>query len=157
MLGLTVFHAGCLLRQNEDGMDKWLIVVVAVTLFIGCQLASPSRLSFVLLTLTNGNFVLNYIYSVAGCFILWFLTKRIPGKCYGMIGHLFVSISQTSLVIFASHRPVLGFIYEPLLRSLFPDVNYAIFLISSLVVLIGTGYVLDWGMTKYCPYLLGKR
>lgn len=155
LLGMTFIHFGNYLgKYKKELMGKhWAILAILIYLTIGILI--PERLEFDRNVFVQGHYMLWFVFSVAACFSLWYISRMWQHD--NAIGHALISIGQTSLVIFASHRPVLNWIIEPLIRKIYPSVSYFVFWLISIICILLISYGINYLLEKYCPLLIGKR
>ncbi len=152
-LGLSFIHLGYLLRQYKDSLNKWYYGIPVLMIILGIALFAPQRLEFVRNMLVQGNWILNYVYTVLACFLMWYISQL--WKHDNLIGNGIVYLGRDSLVLFAFHRPVLNWVVEPILRYLNPSITYYEFLTLSLASLILLYILLNYILREHFPCLLG--
>jgi len=153
LLGLSFIHLGYIIRQYKDTLNKWFLRIPAIFLFLGIAIFLPQRLEFVRNILVQGNWFLNYMYTVLGCFSMWYISQL--WKHENVIGKGIIYLGRDSLVIFAFHRPVLNWVVEPIIRYLNPNISYVEFLAFSLICLILLYLLLNYILRQYFPVLIG--
>lgn len=154
-LGLSFTHLGYIIRQHKDSLNKWYFGIPAILLFLGIAIFFPQRMEFVRNKLVQGNWFLNYVYTVLACLSIWYISQL--WKHENVIGRGIINLGRDSLVIFAFHRPVLNWVIEPILKYVSPSLSYFGFLAISLVSLILLFILLNFILRKYCPELLGLQ
>ena len=97
--------------------------------------------------------MLNIIFSCCGCYLLWFLSKRIRTDSHFF--DMFAFIGTNSLLLYAYHRPVLNFIIAPLLKKALPSMSSHVHLVVALVLLIGI-YIAALPIARRAPWIFGK-
>lgn len=152
-LGLVYMHIGNLLNKYKVPLNRPVFFFIAVSLYIAIGLFNPQRLAFVLNLQTQGEYILNLFFSSSACFVLWFLAMRIPIQ--NIVARYIIFLGTNSLVLFASHRVVLNYIYDPIILALYPNYSYLTYLIVGLVVIILVCHLLDNVLRKFAPKLLG--
>lgn len=131
-LGLFYYCCGFLLRRRADLLNKWWVCVIAVLLCAVIGVANHPQLSFVLNRLVQGNYFLCVVYSLCATFILWYVAQRMPRiKALEYVG-------LNSLVIFASHRPILNWVIHPVtsrfVRVVVVVVDFALIFMTSILL-----------------------
>jgi peptidoglycan/LPS O-acetylase OafA/YrhL len=155
LLGLTFFHFGYLLRHYGERLNNWIFGVIALVTCLTIGLFSPQRLEFVRNFLVQGDWIVNFIYTACACFFLWYISQLWEHDNSTEKGLLF--LGRESIVVYAFHRPVLNWVIEPIIRYIYPSVNYFEFLTISLVSILILYAILNHLLNKYCPQLIGKR
>lgn len=153
LMGLSFIHLGTYLRQIGDILKQRNVFLLAFPVFIIVAFFAPQRLEFVSNILVQGNWILNYAYTVLACFLLWYISQLWMHE--NIIGKGLIYLGENSLVIFAFHRPVLNWIVDPLLRFLNPSISYWQFLIICLCCLLLLYMCLNYILRKFFPVLLG--
>ena len=145
------------LKSHEKIIMKfWKYVFVnAFVVYVIIGFFFPTSLSFVLNILRGGNYISNFLFSVSACLLLYLLFSKLPQK-NSAVEKIIIYIGETSLVIFAFHRPVLNWILQPMLMKVYPSISYPTFLVVCLIILIPTSIVLERTMSIYTPKLIGK-
>lgn len=159
LLGLTYFHLGHLLKVHEQIFQSKMkmIVAMSVTSYLIVGLLFPTSLSFVLNLLTRGNYFLNLLFSLSACLILYYLFRGISAMLEkNKMMELLSYYGRISLVVFAFHRPVLNWCYDPMLRHFIPDISYPQFLGCNLVLILISAVGFHFLAEKYVPKLIGK-
>lgn len=155
LLGLVYFHLGQELKRYEYYLLKRRKTVAfgSGLVFLVIGLVFPTSLEFVANILTDGNYILNLVFSICGCILLWLTFINFPqsyiNRCLQIVG-------RSSLVIFASHRPILNYVCEPLIRWIWPNVSYSFFLFANIVILLTFGFLFEKTLLKISPLLIGK-
>lgn len=152
-LGLSFIHLGHCIKHYKDTLNSRSISVAALMIFLGIAILAPERLEFVRNILVQGNWILNYIYTLLACYLMWYISQKWSHD--NILGKSIIYLGRNSLVIFAFHRPVLNWVIEPILRCLKSDISYFEFLTASLISLIPLYLLLNYIMRKYFPALLG--
>lgn len=150
-LGLVYYHCGYELKKYNSDSDysKTLVFVVSFIVFILICLFDRQNLAFVNLFQRRGLFILNLPFSLAACYILFYISNKI--KYLPFLNY----IGRYSLVLFASHRVILNWIYNPVIMRLQPNVSFALYVIIGAIIILG-GYILILlPLKKYCPKLIG--
>lgn len=155
LLGITYFHMGYELKLHEGFVRKhcWQMIIVSLFLYSVIGFLFPTSLSFVLNLLRGGNYVLNLIFSLSACLLLWFVAPQIG---HTQFGKSLAYIGRISLVVFASHRPVLNWVVEPIVMRYYPTISYPVFLLICLVILLILSVILERLLNAYVPKLIGK-
>lgn len=125
-LGLVYYHMGCNFRiwvDKANGRQLKRCFIYALCVFVLINILNPQNMAFVSLYQREGNFVLNLPFSLSGCYMLWFMTRKISRP------NPISWIGKNSLVLFASHRIVLNWCYDPMARCLNPDISYCEYLL----------------------------
>lgn len=97
----------------------------------------------------EGLFVLNLPFSLAACYLLWFITRKIRKA------NVISWIGNNSLVLFASHRIILNWIYDPIIRYYNPDTTYCEYMLTGGVIILFAYVVLTLTLKKYFPKAMG--
>ena len=153
LLGISFFHMGYYLKQYHEQLQKPIIGIFFLLFFILLGVFFPSRLEFVRNVLAQGNYTLNFIFTISGCYLIWILSHRWTHQ--NNIEQNIILLGRYSLVIFAFHRPVLNWIIEPLLKQVFPNISYTAFLIISLVCILSLGGGIYKFLNYCCPQVIG--
>ena len=153
LLGLVYFHVGTLFRQYETFVRKKITIGLALAIYLLITLFDPQWLSFVLNFQICGNYILNLLFSVFAMIICWNIA--LLWKYDGFVGRNICFIGRNSLVLFASHRPILNYLIQPTLSRLSPDMGYLPFLLISFIALLLAFVILNWAGRKFVPFLLG--
>lgn len=153
LLGLVYFHIGTLFKQYESFICKKKHLWAALTIYMLITLFDPQWLSFVLNFQICGNYILNLLFSVSAMTICWNIASL--WKYEGFVGRNICFIGQNSLVLFASHRPILNYIIQPALNHFIPNLGYPFFLILAFILILAFYYVLNLVGKKFFPFLLG--
>lgn len=154
LLGLTFFHLGVLLKQYKDYLNRWYWGFISLIVFLSIGFIAPQRLEFVRNILVQGNWFVNYMYTVVACLLLWYVSQRWEHD--NILGRGLISLGRNSIVIYAFHRPVLNWVIEPLIRVLNPSVSYLEFLTICIICIFLLYIMLNYILNRYCPILLGK-
>ena len=155
LLGIPFFHMGFLLKAHKEKLKEPHWIIIAALAYIIIAIFFPVRLEFVRNILVQGNYLLNFVFTLAACFILWRISQMWEHD--NIIGKGLIYLGRNSLVVFAFHRPVLNWIIEPILRSIYPEVAYHVFLIVSLISIIILYLFLNYLLKKYFPILVAIR
>lgn len=157
LLGLIYFHVGYVIKTHEDIIKRYFYSIFAFVLFtyLIIGLLFPTSLSFVLNNLNGGLYVTNFIFSVCACMSLFLLFSIIP-QTGNIIEKLLGYWGRSSLVIFAFHRPVLNWIFEPLLKRVTPEISYLSFLLICLCLILISAFLFDRVVRKTLPFVIGK-
>lgn len=153
LLGLVYFHIGTLFKKYEPYIRRKGVIFVAVCLYVLISIFDPQRLSFVLNLQVCGLYALNLLFSVAAMIVCWNIASL--WKYEGFVGRNICFIGQNSLVLFASHRPILNYIIQPALNHFIPNLGYPFFLILAFILILAFYYVLNLVGKKFFPFLLG--
>ena len=142
-----------LLKEKGFILYRKEYLLVFLTLYVVIGIFDPQRLSFVLNNLKQGNYFLNLCFSLSATFILWYLANLLPqnGKVINVVQY----IGKNSLVLFASHRIVLNWVYTPIINTFWPSCSYAMYLVLALVVILIFYIVLLKLFKTKSPYLIG--
>lgn len=137
-LGIVYFHLGYIFR-NHVKLDLRLSVACLIC-YLLINIFAPQCLWFDRNLLAQGCYPLNAIFSLSEtlCFFYLFSRWRMPNP----IGGPLKILGRYSLVVFATHRPILNYIYEPAAFYLWPDIDYPFFLLAAIVFLLLTA----WGI-----------
>lgn len=154
-LGLTFFHLGFCLRQYKETLNHWYWGVLALLIYFSLGLFAPSRLEFVRNLMAQGNWFINYIFTVSACFLLWYISQL--WKHNNIAGRGLVFLGRDSLVVFAFHRPVLNWVIEPVVRAWYPSIRYSEFLIICLIGILLMYIMLNTILKTYFPKLIGRQ
>ena len=148
--GIVYFHFGYILRRNEEIIPRRTLLILACVLYLGINIMDPQCIWFVENYQSSGNYFFNLLFSLSGTYILYCLTQYItkPGKFFGLLG-------RYSLVIYATHRPLLNYVYEPMILYLFPKISYGVFLSVAILFLLLMAYIVFVMLRKLCPIVVG--
>lgn len=152
-LGIVYFHIGLLFRRFELDLKRKWVFIVALIVYGIISFFYPQQFSFVLDLLTKGNFVINFIFSIAAMIVLWNVAAF--GKHDNRVGRFICFIGRDSLVLFAFHRPVLNWVVQPILKMVNPNMSYFLFLTCSLFLICSLFIVLNYIMRRFFPKMLG--
>lgn len=157
LLGLVYFHIGYIIKTHEEKIKQYyyLLFSVALITYLIIGLLFPTSLSFVLNNLNGGHYVTNFVFSMCACLILFLLFFKIP-QTGNVVENLLGYLGRTSLVIFAFHRPVLNWIFEPLLKWVAPDISYQSFLLICLCLILISAFLFNKVVGKTLPFVIGK-
>lgn len=155
LLGVSFVHVGVLLRRYQDKLIHIFCIAVSILIFLIIGIVFPQRLEFDRNILVQGNYILWFLFAIVACYTLWYISKL--WKHDNVIGHSLINIGQTSLVIFAAHRPVLNWVIEPIIRNLYSEVSYSVFWFISLMLILLICYGLNYLLKAYCPVLIGEQ
>ena len=155
LLGIPCFHIGYYLNKYKRYLLNPLCAIIALFLFFTIGFLAPQRLEFVRNILVQGDFFLNFVFSIVACYCLWYISQLWNHN--NLIGRGIINIGLNSLVVYAAHRPILNWVIEPVLRKLYPSVSYYEFLIICLVSLIGLCFLLNALLKTYTPLLIGEK
>jgi len=153
LLGLVYFHIGTLFKEYEPYIRRKGVIFVAACLYVLISIFDPQRLSFVLNLQVCGLYALNLLFSVAAMIVCWNIASL--WKYEGFVGRNICFIGQNSLVLFASHRPILSYIIQPALNHFIPNLGYPVFLILAFISILAFYFVLNLAGKKFFPFLLG--
>lgn len=142
LIGIVYYHLGYTFKQYEAKLSKskqLLLFVVSLVLYGGINILDPQSMWFVDNLQASGNYFCNLIFSISACYVLYFIFRNpvISSFLKGNIG----VIGKYSLVIYASHRYMLNYVYEPVIRNIYPDVPYLLFLVFALVFILISAYI----------------
>lgn len=154
LLGTVYIHLGNLLRVYENKLDKLGVLIFAIAVYLIIGLFDAQQLAFVLNYQVQGNYLLNCLFSISACYILWFIAKRMT--CNNFIIRYVTFLGANSLILFASHRVILNWICEPIIRRFYQDCSYAFFLLCSLLAMLMIYHVIDFIIKRCCPKLVGQ-
>ena len=151
-LGLVYYHLGYffkrLLTEKKDFPDI-KILVLTIVIFVLILFFNRQDLSFVLLYQRTGSFLLNLPYSLCACYILWYIGCKIGSAKY------LVLIGEYSLTLFASHRIILNWIYDPIVRYLNPHIPYYEYMLVGGSVILVFYLILVLLLKKIFPQVIG--
>lgn len=153
LLGIPFMHFGFNLQKYKGRLMNPFWAIVALIIYLAISIKAPQRLEFVRNILVQGDYMLNFLFTLSACFFLWSVSQK--WKHDNMIGKSLIYIGRNSLVFFAFHRPVLNWIIEPLVFFVFPNASYYLFLPVCLVSILLGGYLLNFFLYKYFPLLIG--
>lgn len=151
-LGLVYYHIGYYFKRFSDNLsNKQLNIsfIIAICIFILINIFDPQNLAFVLLYQREGNFILNLPFSLSACYILWFITRKFSKK------NALTWIGENSLVLFASHRIILNWCYDPIIRNLEPNISYFKYMFMGGVIIFLIYITLVYVLKKYIPKVIG--
>lgn len=153
-LGLLYFHSGYLIRKYYESISKWILLIISVAGYILIGLFIPEQLSFVLNLLVQGNYLLNFLFCICAFLIMFIILNKIPQH---ILSKTYINfIGYNSLLLFAYHRILLNWIYEPILMKLIPDCSYLLFLGLGFITILLGYHLLLIIFKKYCPVLIGQ-
>lgn len=155
LLGITFLHIGYYMNKYKDIINIPYLTFFALTIYLSIAIIAPQRLEFVRNILVQGNYILNYIFTISACLFIWGISQT--WKHNNVIGRYLIYLGRNSLVIFAFHRPVLNWIIEPIIRFLYPHITYFQFLIICLICLILSYLLLNKLLNKYIPILVAAK
>lgn len=155
LLGLSFIHIGAILKNYNEQLNKPLFVIIGLFFCLFIAVFAPQRIEFVRNYLVQGNYFLNYIYTVSACFALWGISQMWEHN--NLIGRGLIYLGRNSLVVFAFHRPVLNWVIEPIVRLLNPDVSYYWFLVISLICILLLYVPLYFFLRKNFPILIATK
>lgn len=151
-LGLVYYHLGYffkrLLKEKKDFPDI-KILVLTIVVFVLILFFNRQDLSFVLLYQRTGSFLLNLPYSLCACYILWYISRKIGSAKY------LVLIGEYSLTLFASHRIILNWIYDPIVRYLNPHIPYYEYMLVGGSIILVSYLILVLLLKKIFPQVIG--
>lgn len=154
-LAIVYFHLGYFFRMKQVFVNSKVCVICIFSYFF-INLLDQQCLWFVGNYLCQGHYPLNLIFSLCGIISLWYIFKNwMPTLDNNRIIFGINILGRYSLIIFATHRPILNYVYEPIIRYFWPSVNYFYFLFIGLCVLLGVSYVLFVLVRKIHPKLVG--
>lgn len=153
-LGIVYFHFGRMLRLNEERILHNYLFGIACILFIVINVIDQQCLWFVENYQSQGNYILNLLFSLSGTYILYYILSRLTlsffSKGVAVIG-------KYSMVIFATHRPLLGYVYEPLSLYFFPNIEYGAFLGFAIFFLLIMAYMVYMILHNMLPIVVGVK
>lgn len=152
-LGLVYFYLGHLFREKSltINMNKSLYMISALVIFSLICILDTQNLAFVMLYQRKGFFILNLPYCLAACYLLWWLSIRIQNI------HFINWIGQYSLALFASHRIILNWIYDPFIRYVNPNISYTTYILIGYTFIILSYYIIVKLSKKYYPCAIGLK
>lgn len=149
-LGLFYYHVGRIMRKYNIVRYLKLKIFLPVLLFyIIINIYYPQYMAFVTLTLSEGDFFTNALFSLAGVYILWYVCFKIKSiKWLNFIG-------VNSLVLFVSHRVILNWIYDPIITRLYA-ISYIPYTLLGFAVILSLFLLINWFLKKYVPFAVGN-
>lgn len=153
LLGLVYFHIGTIFKQYELFIQKKIVVIFSVFVYILISIVDPQWMSFVLGSQICGAYINNLFFSISAMIICWNLA--LLWKHDNFISRNICFVGQNSLVLFAYHRPVLNFFIQPALNRFCPNLGYIPFLLIAFTLVIIFYGILNWCGKKYFSALLG--
>lgn len=152
-LGIVYFHLGHTFSSNYTKISNIFLFGAACVLFVGINVIDQQSLWFVENFQSQGNYILNLLFSLSAIYILYFLFSR-----FQRLNNRYVAlVGRCSLVIFATHRPLLNYVYEPLMLYLFPNMGYGVFLGLGLIFLLLMAYIIYMIFQNVLPIVVGVR
>ena len=150
-LGIVYYFFGNQFHRiiSNKKVNDSLLFIIAVLVFVAITLFDRQNFSFVLLQQRNGSFILNLPFSLSACYILYYIGNKV--KSLPVINF----IGCYSLVLFASHRIILNWIYDPIIMKLLPGISFCIYTILGFIVIISIYLLLLVILKKYAPKLIG--
>ena len=150
-LGLVYYHCGYEFRKYDDNKryNNFLTFVGCVFIFILIVVFDRQNLAFVSLFQRRGLFILNLPFSLAASYILFYISEKI--KCIPCINY----IGCYSLVLFASHRVILNWIYDPLIMRLIPNISFLPYVIIAISLILFFYILILLPLKKYFPKIIG--
>lgn len=152
-LGLVYFHLGHMFRSISEKkyVAHWVTLVVALIVYISIGVLYSQDMAFVTLYVRQGSFVCNLIWSVSACYVLWYISRYV--KCIRPINW----IGLNSLTIYASHRIILNWIYDPTIRFVYDEIPYYEYITIGGGVILFTSIVMFYTLKRFCPRVLGIK
>ena len=152
-LALVYFHLGNQLNRYQKLINVRVFIFCIVG-YVIINVLNQQCLWFVDNNQVQGNYLLNLMFSVFATVGLWYIFRTwIPNNNWltSSLNHL----GRYSLIVFATHRPILNYVYEPIIRGLWPNVNYYAFLIIGIFILIVVSIALYKLIIRLQPKLVG--
>ena len=104
--------------------------------------------------LVQGNYFLNLLFSLFGIVGLWYAFKNwVPNNNW--ISFSLNHLGRYSLIVFATHRPLLNYVYEPLVLNVLPNINYICFTLIGVAFLLLSAFILFKIFGHLSPKLVG--
>ncbi len=157
-LSVVYFHLGYLFHTKLEckicQKALWSLGG-CVLVYLLANLLDQQCLWYVGDLLTQGNYLMNLVFSLSGTIVLYLVSLTLK-KENAILSSLQV-LGQYSLVVFASHRSVLNYIYEPLIRYIWPTVNYMSFLFIGIAFLLLVSLGLFKVLKHVHPVLVGIK
>lgn len=156
-LAVVYFHLGYVFHNiGEERVrnSKKVTMVICLISYVLINLLDQQCLWFVGNFMSQGNYGLNLLFSLSATLLFFLLfLYTIQSKVWDFLQVL----GRYSLVIFASHRSVLNYIYEPAIRLIWPSIGYYAFLLFGIVVLLLSSFILFYILKKIHPLLVGAK
>lgn len=147
-LGLFYYHIGRLIQGKIVGYLKFRLFLVAILVFAAINVLHPQYMAFVTLTLTEGDYFTNVLFSLTGTFLLWYICFKIRSvKWLNAIG-------VNSLVLYVSHRIILNWIYDPLI-TMYGSISYPLYIALGFCVILSVFWLLNSLLQRYLPFAVG--
>ena len=154
-LAIVYFHIGYVFRNYQNYIN-WKICIACIVLCIFINLVDQQCIWFVNNFQSQGYYPFNLFYSLCATLSLWFIFKNLlPKPDRNKAIKALNLLGRYSLIVFATHRPILNYVYEPIIRRLWPNVNYYAFLIIGLFILIVASIALYKLIIRLTPKLVG--
>lgn len=148
-LGLFYYHIGRLIQGKIVGYLKFRLFLVGLLVFAAINVLYPQYMAFVTLTLAEGDYFTNVLFSLAGTYLLWYICFKIRYiKWINLIG-------VNSLVLYASHRIILNWIYDPLI-SAYCSISYPLYIILGFCVILLVFLQLNSVLQHRLPFAIGR-
>lgn len=157
-LGFFFYHMGTKLRQYEENIDSCWIAAIAAVIFVVVPFISHVGLWFVLNLRPEPSacgYMLNIIFSLCGCYLLWFFAKHCLVKV--PMSKVLVFLGVNSILLYVYHRPVLNFLISPLLRRMVPGGSPTLSFSCAIVILLGGYLIMLPIVSRTVPWALGMR
>ena len=153
-LSLVYFHLGNLMNQYQKLIDTG-ICLICITGYVIINVLNQQCLWFVNDNLVQGNYLLNLLFSVFAIIGLWYTFKNwIPNNNW--LTFSLQHLGRYSLIIFATHRPILNYVYEPLVLYILPNINHLCFTLIGIVFLLLSSFIVFKLFRKISPKLVGS-
>lgn len=154
LLGITFIHMGSYLNIYHEQLKKKYVAFISFTIYICIAFFSPQRMEFVRNILVEGNYLVNFIFTLSACIFLWNISQMWKHNNY--VGNSIIYLGRNSLVIYAFHRPVLNWIIEPVVRLLHPSISFTLFLLICLACILFLFHITNNVLVNYFPILVAK-
>lgn len=150
-LGLVYYHCGYEFRKYSDvkKFNSILVLVGSILIFVLIVCFDRQNLAFVNLSQRRGMFILNLPFSLSASYILFYISEKI--KCIPWVNY----IGCYSLVLFASHRVILNWIYDPLIMQLVPNISFPLYVILGFSIILFFYILILLPLKKYFPEFIG--
>lgn len=149
-LGLFYYHVGRIMNNRIYRYLEFKYFILALFVYIIINICYPQYMAFVTLTLTEGDFFTNTLFSLIGSYLLWYFCFKI--RYVRWINFIGVN----SLVLFVSHRVILNWVYDPVITHFF-DISYILYILGGFAVIIPVFVLLNICLQKYIPFAVGKQ
>lgn len=151
-LGLVYFHLGHYLKKLVENTERRFLLLLffgALCIYILINVFDSQNMAFVLLYQREGMFILNLPFSLAACYILWFITSRMRNS------NIISWVGKNSLVLFASHRIILNYCYDPIIRLIKPNILYSEYMLTGGVMVAIAYIIFLYALNRYMPKVIG--